>query len=489
MFQPAPKFTLSYRSSGISTVSTCFNKDTEKPQATTPKRCQFLDLSNNSFTGTAPSSFTGLSNFISLQSLSLQNNALRGAWGDELLRHLPPALKRLDIGGNNIAHVPWKQLGQMKLLDLNLDNNSITALINPSHDIQELQQLPLFTSLRALSLAHNQLIHLQGLEFFSNLDAVDLRSNAIARTTDLQPLASLSKLQSLKIHSNNPCCSGDVCVKDQGCWRGIVLLKHCPKVVLLDSVRISPIVENRRGWVNKTTCPCNLEWTKSGTSITTTLKDLMEPATPTPPKPKTQAKNNRNQKEDLSVGMNVGTTTKEEEPEEEPEKEHEQEQVTANAQLEFATAEKPNQTIDLVQAVPNDNVVPEIPETKPTAQPIALVQKKVRVPHRPPATKATRTSIFNTKPAPRKKKKQSPLVMARQVSMLKKNVQVLPFGERKTTPKYAAMPFRKLGESRVAKPVNISQKGMWSSKTAVANGTSNWLTELLATNRNNKKRG
>jgi hypothetical protein len=29
---------------------------------------------------------------------------------------------------------------------------------------------------------------------------------------------------------------------------------------------------------------------------------------------------------------------------------------------------------------------------------------------------------------------------------------------------------------------------MWSSKTAVANGTSNWLTELLATNRN-KKRG
>ena len=190
-------FQLTYRSKGISTVSKCATIiDKKNSSVTTPKNCQFLDLSDNCINGVEPSEcFQSLTKYIALQTLSLQNNTLRGSWAKHLLPHLPPTLKRLDIGGNNIRKIPWNHLGKIKLLELNLDNNIITSLSLS----QTSQTLPLFSSLRSLSISSNKLINFNGIERFINLDALDVRENAISRTSDLLPLASLLKLQALKI--------------------------------------------------------------------------------------------------------------------------------------------------------------------------------------------------------------------------------------------------------------------------------------------------
>ena len=427
---------LTYRSRGLTTIKS-LEKVNDVKNTISKASCEFLDLTDNSFTG-LDQAFQGLLSYTSLQSLSLQNNCLRGNWSTLLIKNVSlTTLRKLDISNNNIIHIPWQDLSQFPLLDLSINNNSITTLNIPA----SISTLPLSQSLRSFSISNNQLFNLNGIELFPNLDALDVRVNKICQSEEhLKSLSCLNKLQTLKI-DGNPCTSGEFCVPNQGCWRGVVMLCHCPKVVLLDGVRVSPNYENRRVWVNKTICKCGLEWQKSG--VRGNVQVIITPSVTI---------------EEEAPETSVVVEMEEEEEEEAEEEEEEEEEI------------EPTPILAKIEATSQAQVVAQVvAQIKKPRRPILLLSSPVQ-------------------------KQKSPLVTSRRhhVPMLKQSVQVVPFGERRATQPIAnfrAMPFRKLGEHRTAKAIKLNRNGNWSTKgnnNGRKNVDNNWLTEMLDAKR--KKR-
>ena len=173
------EFALTFRSKDLDSIASLDQIKDEK-NTTTKEHCQFLDLFDNNLNG-LKESFAGLLSYTRLQSLSLQNNVLRGTWGESLVQHIPPTVRLLDISTNSLTSLPWEHLVNLKLFELICDDNQISSinlnLLNGSTDNSTTTRPPLLSSLRSLSLRKNMLATLDGVDLLSNLDALDPEKN------------------------------------------------------------------------------------------------------------------------------------------------------------------------------------------------------------------------------------------------------------------------------------------------------------------------
>ena len=261
----------------VSDEESCFLRDADiseiecdavRAAAKASPAARLLDLKNNCLIRR----FAGLSQlFPILESLVLSNNVLGdcspsmpSSWAAALSSAAPSSLRRLDVTGNGLVAVPWDELATLRLFDLILDNNALTTLGCPSSEGAEGNLLT--SSLRGLSVKGNKLASLEGISAIAHhLDSLDARGNMIASIAQLAPLENLrSTLQCIRLEAN-PCMDGEFCVDT--CLRAKLLLEWTTKVVLFNGIQIPDKPRLRKAFCNSSgarniskgiACPCGL---------------------------------------------------------------------------------------------------------------------------------------------------------------------------------------------------------------------------------------
>jgi hypothetical protein len=489
------------RDAGITEIGCAAVRAAARPAAT------LLDLKNNRLLR----GFGGLSQlFPNLQSLVLSNNVLgdcspsgAASWAAALVSAAPPSLRRLDVAGNGLSRVPWDDLAALRLFDLILDDNALATLGRPSSSLgatAKEEATPLRRSLRSLSVKGNKLAGLEGVAAIAcNLDALDARDNLIAFVAQLAPLAQLGNtLQSVRL-DGNPCMTGEFCA--DACWRATLLLKWAGKVVLLNGIQIPDKPRLRKAFCNNTggtnisngkACPCGLrvldyEPLELVADVTTEGEGGGEEETQPDAKEKeTAVKNVVAADEHITSGgdpdqVDDASETPEEKKPEPPE-------VNSVAQVDpkpLAASPTPDEQVEKKAAT--IMAVPEQPTCLPEMQDMPPILKRDKISTAMPRRPDTNISAA---PSPRKQK-----------MMVKSSIMaIMPFAEKKRGDLSfvplglggsdrggvrgigtgGAMPFRKLGQRRVPRPVQRGYGPMEGST---------WLSEMLKKAKKKKGKG
>ena len=460
------------------------------------------------------------------------------SWAAALARAAPPSLQRLNIAKNGLVHIPWDDLATLCLFEIVLDNNKLTTLGCPSsspcstyassaQSTQKAAQLS--RSLRSLSVAGNRLASLRGIgSICPNLDSLDLRDNLVASARQLEPLQHLKDtLQSIRL-DGNPCMTGEFCI--ESCLRAKLLLEWTTKVVLLNGIQIPSKPHLRKAFCNyvgntnmstRKACPCGLltleyeplvlEETTSLVAETESIKNkdigMEEQAkvgkdqrvkSDANPMPVVEIENldqiNMSATSDPVVNQAQALKVEVEQDQTNNSTSYDnntdvgETEGELNLELLASGKERPESSTDVqVVKIPNSHKTPSkhLPATLPQIQDVPTMLKskiKISIPSRPADAS---TAAAATAPSPRKQKtiafsSITPFAENKGASFLSLDMDRRDRSGIWGIGTGGAMPFRKLGQRRVPRPVQRGYDPLEGSS---------WLSEMLEkASKSNKKK-
>lgn len=457
--------------------------------------------------------FQGLKTiFPALQTLVLSENVLgeSTSWGAALAKAAPSTLQRLDISSNNLSIIPWSDIATIKLFELILNNNKLTWL-GDTTAAKGPNPLPLAGSMRILSVKGNRISSLEGIEIFENLDTFDVRDNLVASLAQLAPLHSLNQtLQSIRLEGN-PCMTGEFC--QNICWRSKLLLEWTPKVVLLNGLQVPSKLYMRRAFCsrvgssnlcNGSACPCGLTSLDDAPSELPGKEVFQENVPEGGQNADADVKIVKSRREEVEGGVEeedihptleiheplVSCKNSKLKPETLPDRIGNSSSGTKrkDTQIMIPSTKVAARAVN-ISAVTRKNSLHEEHGSNLCAQPVAFLPNVQNSLHAKRVSKKEGKS-FSTKLRPYVPVKEARIRAAvassprKQKQVVKSLIGVSPFAEKRTGTfrplmlergargigTAGAMPFRKLGERRVARPVKRGYKMLKEST---------WLSEML----------